>query len=46
MDEINESEAKALMDIVQGGDHPLLMMNLNRYKKNVFPNGNLYQEWR
>ena len=46
MDEINESEVKAIMEIAQNGDHPLLMMNLNRYAKNEFPNGNLYREWR
>lgn len=46
MDEINESEAKAILDIAQSSDHPLLMINLNRYAKNTFPNGDLYREWR
>ena len=46
MDEINESEANAIMEIAQSDDHPLLMMNLNRYVKDEFPSGNLYREWR
>jgi hypothetical protein len=46
VDEINESEAKAIKKIAQSSDHPLLMMNLNRYTKNAFANGNLYREWR
>ena len=46
MDEINESEAKAILEIAQSNDHPLLMMNMNRYVKNAFPDSDLYREWR
>ena len=46
MDVFNEEEAKVLAEIAEAGDHPLLMMNLNRYTPANFPDSSLYQEWR
>ena len=46
MDGLNEEEVKILTQIADSGDHPLLMMNLNRYHPGNFPDGALYQEWR
>ncbi|MEM1263712.1 MAG: hypothetical protein AAGH76_15035 [Pseudomonadota bacterium] len=46
MDILNEAEAFVMTDIAAGNDHPLLMMNLNRYAEGAFPDGALYREWR
>ena len=46
MDVLNEEEAIVIGGIAKEGDHPLLMMNLNRYKPGNFPDGSLYHEWR
>ncbi len=46
MDILNEEEASIVASIAKTGDHPLLMMNLNRYKPGIFPDGSLYHEWR
>lgn len=46
MDVLNEQEASVLMEIAQTADHPLLMMNFNRYKPGAFPDGMAYKEWR
>lgn len=46
MDAVNEDEAKVIVDIATNNDHPLLMVNINRYKENMFPDNDLYAEWR
>ena len=46
MDNFNEDEANIMVEIAEAGDRPLLMMNLNRYKSDSFPDGPLYCEWR
>ena len=46
MDVLNEDEAKAMAKIAEHDDHPLLTMNLNRYKEGAYPGGTLYREWR
>jgi hypothetical protein len=46
MDALNEHEARIMAEIAENDDHPLLMMNLNRYTEGAYPNGSLYLEWR
>ena len=45
MDILNEQEIKIIEEIINTKDKPVLMMNLNRYKKGLYPNSDLYQEW-
>ena len=46
MDVLNEQEAERIVEIAGSADHPLLMMNFNRYRADEFPDGELYREWR
>ena len=46
MEVLIEEEVKIVTEIAQTSDHPLLMMNFNRYKSDQFPDGSLYSEWR
>ena len=46
MDVLNEEEAAVMAEIANTDDHPVLMMNLNRYKAGEFPDGAMYREWR
>lgn len=46
MDVLNEDEAKIMVEIAETADHPLLMMNLNRYAPGKFPDSTEYREWR
>ena len=46
MDVLNEDEAKIMGEIAEHHDHPLLMINLNKYKEGTYPDGSFYQEWR
>lgn len=47
MDTIIQTERDLMEQIAQSGrDEPVLMINQNRYKKGIFPNGELYKKWR
>ncbi len=46
MDILMEKEKDIITEIARTKDHPVLMMNLNRYKPGIFPDGSLYHEWR
>lgn len=46
VDVLNEQEAAAMAEVAGSEDHPVLMMNLNRYKPGEFPDGALNREWR
>ena len=46
MDVLIEAEKDAVAEIARTSDHPLLMMNLNRYEPGQFPDGDRYLEWR
>jgi hypothetical protein len=46
MDVLIEQERDVIAGIAKTGDHPVLMMNFNRYKPGHFPDGPLYHEWR
>lgn len=46
MDTLMEQEKAVMLEIARTGDHPVLMINLNRYKPGLFPESALYQEWR
>ena len=47
MDSIIQTERDLMEKIAQSGqDEPVLMINQNRYKNGVFPNGALHQRWR
>lgn len=46
MDVLNEDEASVMLEIAGSDDYPVLMINLNRYKPGLYPDGELYQEWR
>lgn len=46
MDTLLEKEKEIIAQIASTNDHPLLMMNLNRYRPGQFPEGALYLEWR
>ena len=46
MDVLNEPEAAAMAEVASSDDHPVLMINLNRYTSGAFPDGELYREWR
>ena len=46
MDILNEMEARVITGIAESGDHPLLMMNLNRYRYGAFPDSEEYLAWR
>jgi hypothetical protein len=37
LDVLNEQEAAAMAEVAGSGDHPVLMMNLNRYTLGEFP---------
>ena len=47
MDKVIEKERDIMSNIAESGnDHPVLMINQNRYKKGEYPNGSLYKKWR
>ncbi|MEM9303015.1 MAG: hypothetical protein AAGE01_12935 [Pseudomonadota bacterium] len=46
MDTLNEAEARAIAALAGQSDHPLLMMNLNRYRPGAFPDSDSYRQWR
>ena len=47
MDQRNDVDLEKMKKIAaSNNDEPLLMLNLNRYIADEYPNGRLYNEWR
>ena len=46
MDVLIDQEKDIIAQIAKSGDHPVLMMNFNRYRSGKFPDSPLYHEWR
>ena len=46
MDKLVENEWRIIEEIIESDDKPTLMMNLNRYKKGNYPDGELYLKWK
>jgi len=45
-DVLNEQEKEVIAQIANTNDHPVLMMNFNRYKPGAYPDSSVYREWR